>query len=31
LSGECIMPEKGIFCRVLEGGYIRAGDEIGLA
>jgi MOSC domain-containing protein YiiM len=31
LSGECIMPEKGIFCRVLEGGRVKAGDEIELA
>jgi MOSC domain-containing protein YiiM len=30
-SGECIMPEKGIFCRVLEGGLVRTGDAIGLA
>jgi MOSC domain-containing protein YiiM len=31
LSGECIMPSKGIFCRVLEGGQVRTGDEISLA
>ncbi|MDR1510605.1 MAG: MOSC domain-containing protein [Synergistaceae bacterium] len=31
LSGECIMPEKGIFCRVIEGGHIMTGDEIRLA
>ncbi len=26
--GECIMPTEGIFCRVLEGGKIRVGDEL---
>ena len=27
-AGRCIMPEEGIFTRVLHGGYIRAGDPI---
>ena len=27
-TGECIMPEKGLFFRVLEGGSIFPGDEI---
>jgi len=26
--GECIMPTEGIFCRVLESGKIRVGDEL---
>lgn len=26
--GECIMPEEGIFARVIKGGTIRTGDEI---
>lgn len=28
LTGECIMPQKGIFCRVLKGGRVCAGDSI---
>jgi MOSC domain-containing protein YiiM len=28
LAGECIMPTEGIFCRVLQGGEVRAGDSI---
>ena len=28
LAGRCIMPTEGIFARVLEGGEVRAGDEI---
>ncbi|MDR1651558.1 MAG: MOSC domain-containing protein [Synergistaceae bacterium] len=31
LSGECIMPQKGIFCRVLRGGRVKRGDGISLA
>ena len=27
-TGECIMPQKGLFFRVLEGGAIHPGDEI---
>ena len=27
-TGDCIMPKKGIFCRVLEGGRIAAGDRV---
>lgn len=26
--GKCIMPQQGVFARVLEGGIIRPGDEI---
>jgi MOSC domain-containing protein YiiM len=26
--GQCVMPEEGIFARVLKGGKIRAGDKI---
>ncbi|MCL2684148.1 MAG: MOSC domain-containing protein [Synergistaceae bacterium] len=29
-TGECIMPTKGIFCRVITGGHIRTGDPIEL-
>lgn len=28
LTGECIMPELGIFCEVLAGGTVRVGDAI---
>lgn len=28
LTGDCIMPVRGIFCEVLAGGTIRAGDAI---
>jgi MOSC domain-containing protein YiiM len=27
-AGDCVMPKEGIFARVLEGGEIKAGDEI---
>ncbi|MDR1965433.1 MAG: MOSC domain-containing protein [Synergistaceae bacterium] len=27
-SGDCIMPKKGIFCRVIKGGTVKAGDAI---
>jgi MOSC domain-containing protein YiiM len=27
-TGDCIMPKKGIFCRVLEGGRISVGDRV---
>ena len=30
-SGDCIMPKKGIFCRVLRGGNVKTGDGIGAA
>lgn len=30
-TGDCIMPKKGIFCRVLEGGRIAAGDRVAWA
>ncbi|MEA5110717.1 hypothetical protein SDC9_21583 [bioreactor metagenome] len=26
--GNCVMPKEGIFCRVLEPGIVKAGDEI---
>jgi MOSC domain-containing protein YiiM len=28
LTGDCIMPELGVFCEVLEGGKVRIGDRI---
>ena len=28
MTGECIMPQKGIFCRVLTGGPVKTGDDI---
>ncbi len=28
LIGDCIMPARGIFCEVLSGGAVRAGDAI---
>lgn len=28
-AGDCIMPKEGIFAKVLKGGVIRPGDEIG--
>jgi MOSC domain-containing protein YiiM len=28
LVGECVMPKEGIFAKVLEEGYIKAGDDI---
>ena len=27
-AGDCVMPKEGIFVRVLQGGNVRAGDEI---
>lgn len=30
-SGECIMPQKGIFAKVLTGGRVKVGDTIELA
>lgn len=27
-TGDCIMPKKGVFCRVLKGGRVRSGDEV---
>lgn len=30
-SGECIMPQKGIFTRVLKGGKVKTGDSIDYA
>jgi MOSC domain-containing protein YiiM len=27
-TGECIMPKEGLFCRVIEGGTIKAGMNI---
>jgi molybdenum cofactor synthesis domain-containing protein len=28
LAGECIMPTRGLFCRVIEGGEVRPGDAV---
>ena len=28
-AGDCVMPKEGIFAKVLKGGAIRPGDEIG--
>lgn len=28
LTGDCIMPKKGIFCKVLTGGHIEINDSI---
>jgi len=30
-SGECIMPQKGIFTRVIKGGKVKVGDKIDYA
>jgi len=27
-SGDCIMPDEGVFCRVLEGGKLKAGNQL---
>jgi len=27
-TGECVMPKEGIFCRVIKGGELRAGDVL---
>jgi MOSC domain-containing protein YiiM len=27
-AGDCVMPREGIFARVIEGGRLRAGDDI---
>lgn len=27
-TGECIMPDEGIFCRVLQGGRLKPGDRL---
>ena len=27
-AGDCVMPREGVFARVLEGGSLRAGDEV---
>ena len=29
-AGKCIMPKEGIFARVINGGTVNAGDEIGI-
>lgn len=28
ITGKCIMPKEGIFAKILEEGYIQAGDEV---
>lgn len=30
ITGKCIMPKEGIFAKILEEGYIKAGDEISM-
>jgi molybdenum cofactor synthesis domain-containing protein len=27
-TGDCVMPKEGIFCRVIQGGRLQAGDEL---
>jgi molybdenum cofactor synthesis domain-containing protein len=27
--GKCVMPKEGIFCRVINGGTVKAGDDVG--
>jgi len=29
--GQCIMPEEGVFTRVIHGGTVKSGDEIKVA
>lgn len=31
LTGDCIMPREGIFCRVLQGGKLFPGDKVEIA
>ena len=31
ITGDCIMPREGVFCRVVQGGPVAPGDEIALA
>jgi MOSC domain-containing protein YiiM len=31
ITGDCIMPREGIFCRVLNGGHIQAGSSATLS
>ena len=26
--GKCIMPKEGVFAKVIQGGHVRAGDQI---
>ncbi len=28
--GDCIMPREGVFCKVLEGGIVKAGDVVSI-
>mgnify|MGYP002397256376 CR=1 FL=1 len=28
--GKCIMPEEGVFAKVIQGGLVKAGDQIGI-
>ena len=30
-AGDCVMPREGVFGRVLEGGRLRAGDDVAVA
>jgi molybdenum cofactor synthesis domain-containing protein len=27
-TGECVMPDEGVFCRVIHGGKLKAGDQL---
>jgi len=29
-AGDCVMPKEGIFAKVITGGVVKAGDEIGI-
>jgi len=29
-AGDCVMPKEGIFGKVITGGVVRPGDEIGV-
>ncbi len=31
ITGDCIMPREGVFCRVVQGGTARMGDEVRIA
>jgi len=28
LTGDCVMPKEGIFCRVIKGGHLKPGDKL---
>lgn len=29
--GECVMPERGVFAKIITGGFVKTGDAIGFA